>query len=112
MGHATVTTVEVILVQGSDTVRGRYKDPDGPGGRPATIDTLRPKANTTYTYTLRVLDESGNPPQDLSSIIFNDQKNTHRMYFFPDPEALASIEPQDVDAVSYTHLTLPTKRIV
>lgn len=97
MGHAAVTTVEVLLVQGSDTVRGRYKDPDGPGGRPATIDTLRPQANASYTYTLRVLDESGNPPQDLSNIVFNEQKNTHRMYFFPDPEGLATIEPQDTD---------------
>lgn len=97
LGHAPVTTIEVLLFAGNDTVRGRYKDPDGPGGRPATIDTLRPVAGITYTYTLRVLDESGNPPQDLTDVVFVQQKNTHRMFFFPDPEALATITPGDVD---------------
>lgn len=97
VGHPPVSTIEVRLIQGGDTIRGRYKDPDGPGGRPATIDTLRPRAGETYTYLLRILDETGNPTHDLSELIFGQQKNTHRMYFFPDPENLATIEPSDVD---------------
>lgn len=97
LGHAPVTTVEVLLLSGNDTVRGRYKDPDGPGGRPPTIDTLRPWAGVTYAYILRILDESGNPPQDLTDVIFVQQKNTHRMFFFPQPEELVTITPGDID---------------
>ncbi|MCX7652230.1 MAG: hypothetical protein N2200_05120 [Bacteroidia bacterium] len=97
LGHALVTTIEVTLIQNRDTIRGRYKDPDGPGGRRPTIDTLRPKAESTYTYILQILDESGNPTQNLTDIIFAQQKNTHRMYFFPEPDTLASIQPTDAD---------------
>lgn len=97
IGHALVTTVEVWLIKGADTIRGRYKDPDGPGGRPPAVDTLRPQANEAYTYILRILDESGNPTKDLTDIIFSQQKNTHRMFFFPTPEELATIQIGDVD---------------
>ncbi|MCS7297921.1 MAG: hypothetical protein RMK19_05575 [Bacteroidia bacterium] len=97
LGHAAVTTVEVVLIQGTDTLRCRYKDPDGPGGRPPAVDTLRPAPNEEYTYFVRVLDESGMPTQDLTEVIFTQQKNTHRLFFFPEPAELASIEPTDTD---------------
>lgn len=97
LGHGAVTTIEVLLVQGQDTVRGRYKDPDGPGGRPASIDTLHPTAGADYTFTIRLLDESGNPPKDLTAVIFEQQKNTHRLFALPDPPALAEIEATDMD---------------
>jgi hypothetical protein len=97
IGHGVVTTVEILLIQGGDTVRGRYKDPDGPGGRLPTIDTLRPSAAQTYDYFLRVLNESGNPVEDLTTLITEQQKNTHRFFFLPDPDSLATITPTDRD---------------
>lgn len=97
IGHAAVTTIEVLLTSPTDTVRGRYKDPDGPGGRLPTIDTLHPRPSFTYSYALRVLDESGNPTKDLTEIVFVQQKNTHRMFFFAEPDSLAVIEPTDSD---------------
>lgn len=97
LGHSFVTTLEVRLILRGDTIYGRYKDPDGPGGRPATVDTLRPNADSTYTFILRVLDESGNPIKDITDIIFTQQKNTHRMFFFTEPTQLASIQPTDTD---------------
>lgn len=97
LGHAVVTTVEILLAKDQDTVRGRYKDPDGPGGRPATIDTLRPSPNTEYTYLVRLYDESGNPVKDLTSVIFEQQKNTHRLFVLPEPPDLAEVEATDLD---------------
>lgn len=97
LGHAAVTTIEVLLVKDQDTVRGRYKDPDGPGGRPPTIDTLRPTANASYTYLIRLYDESGNPVKDLTPVIFEQQKNTHRLFTLPEPLTLAEIEATDSD---------------
>ncbi len=96
-GHGAVTTVEVLLVQGSDSVRGRYKDPDGPGGRPPTIDTLHPRPGVLYTYRLRVLNESGNPVEDLTAVITQEEKNTHRFFLLPQPDSLAQITPTDSD---------------
>ncbi|RMF51155.1 MAG: hypothetical protein D6750_04055 [Bacteroidetes bacterium] len=96
-GHGAVTTVEVLLTQGPDSVRGRYKDPDGPGGRPPTIDTLHPRPGVMYTYTLRVLNESGNPVEDLTAVITQEEKNTHRFFLLPQPDSLAQITPTDSD---------------
>ncbi|MCS7189638.1 MAG: hypothetical protein NZ933_07535 [Bacteroidia bacterium] len=97
MGHAGVTTIEVYLVEGRDTIKGRYKDPDGPGGRLPSVDTLKPSPDRTYNYFVRVLNESGNPISDLTGIIFEQQKNTHRLFLLPNPETLATIEPTDSD---------------
>ncbi|MCX7605998.1 MAG: hypothetical protein N2170_01865 [Bacteroidia bacterium] len=97
IGHGRVTTVEIYLVQGQDTVKGRYKDPDGPGGRLPTVDTLRPAAGSVYSYVVRVLNESGNPVEDLTAVIFEQQKNTHRLFLLPVPDSLALIEPTDAD---------------
>jgi hypothetical protein len=98
LGHAAVTTVEIWLTQGGDTIRGRYKDPDGPGGRPPTIDTLKPLGGQTYVYFIRLLDEGGNPVQDLTSTIFEGQKNTHQLFILPEPDTLfAKVTPTDVD---------------
>lgn len=97
LGHASVTTIEVLLVKDGDTIRGRYKDPDGPGGRPPTIDTLRPSASTQYTYLVRLYNESGNPVQDLTAVIFEQQKNTHRLFVLPEPPNLAEVEATDLD---------------
>ncbi len=98
LGHGAVTTIEITLVQGGDTVRGRYKDPDGPGGRPPTVDTLKPGGANTYTYFIRLLNESGNPVEDLTSVIFEQQKNTHLLFILPEPDTtFARITPGDAD---------------
>lgn len=104
MGHGVVTTVEVYLVQGSDTVKGRYKDPDGVGGRPPSVDTLRPKVNTFYRYSLRVLNESGNPVQDLTQTIIEQQKNTHRFFLLPIPEDTMFLKVEGEDRDDYNRL--------
>ncbi|GIV22752.1 MAG: hypothetical protein N3A68_06805 [Bacteroidia bacterium] len=97
-GHDVVTTVELYLVQGSDTVKGRYKDPDGPGGRLPTIDTLRPRGGQGYRYFVRLLNESGNPIEDLTAVITQEQKNTHRLFLLPEPDSIfAFIQPTDSD---------------
>jgi len=98
LGHGGVTTIEIVLVQGTDTIRGRYKDPDGPGGRLPTIDTLRPLGGQTYVYFIRLLNEGGNPVQDLTSTIFEAQKNTHQLFILPEPDTLfAKATPMDAD---------------
>ncbi len=98
LGHGAVTTIEILLVQGNDTLRGRYKDPDGPGGRPPAIDTLKPVANTNYTYFIRLFNESGNPVQELTSTIFEQQKNTHQLFILSEPDTtFAKATPTDAD---------------
>lgn len=98
LGHGGITTVEILLVKGNDTLRGRYKDPDGPGGRPPIIDTLRAVGNTTYDYVIRLFNESGNPVQELTSTIFEQQKNTHLLFILPEPDTtFAKVTPTDAD---------------
>ncbi len=98
LGHGGITTIEILLIQGSDTLRGRYKDPDGPGGRPPSIDTLKPAGNTSYTYVIRLFNESGNPTQEFTSTIFEQQKNTHQLFILPEPDTtFAKVTPTDTD---------------
>ncbi|MCS7162057.1 MAG: hypothetical protein NZ958_01840 [Bacteroidia bacterium] len=98
VGHGTVTTLELGLVKGNDTIWGRYKDPDGYGGRPPSVDTLRPDPNTEYSYFIRLRNESGNPPEDLTQAIIEGQKDYHRFFFLLEPETLAQVTPQDQDS--------------
>lgn len=97
--HDAVTTVEIWLIQGADTIRGRYKDPDGPGGRLPVIDTLRPAAGQRYTYAVRLLNESVNPSEDLTAVIFEQEKNTHMFFLFLEPDttyaAILSVDDRD-----------------
>ncbi len=98
LGHGAVTTIEIRLVQGRDTLLGRYKDPDGPGGRPPVIDTLRPRAGRSYNYVIHLYNESGNPIEDLTAFIFEQQKNTHYLFILPEPDTtFAKVTPSDGD---------------
>ncbi len=98
-GHSSVTTVEIWLIHDTDTLKGRYKDPDGPGGRLPTIDTLRPIAGQRYAYAVRLLNEGINPPEDLTAVVFEQEKNNHAFFIFPEPDttygAILSVDDQD-----------------
>ena len=72
---------------------------------PHSLLQLR-NSNTTPTPTTKMT--SSNYSESLHSIYGTTSKHLHMLYYFIDNDTTEYIHP----AVSYTHLTLPTKRIV
>lgn len=53
-----ITTVELTLTGGSDSVTYKFSDTDGPGGQAPTVDSLIIPTVGTWNLTVRFLDES------------------------------------------------------
>jgi hypothetical protein len=59
----------------------KFRDPDGDGGNaPVQFDTIRLNANKTYNVTLEVLDETKNPPVNVTNEIW-EERNDHQFFF-------------------------------
>lgn len=79
-----ITTLKVKLTeQGTFITRTFiFKDVDGPGGNPPTIDTITLAPNKVYNCELEVWDESKNPAEDITPEIRSEARD-HQFYFEP-----------------------------
>ena len=78
-----------------------YKDPDGDGGNaPTKFDTISLKANTSYTLTLALLDESKTPVDDITDEIA-EESDEHLLVYTPSPAALLTYTYSDKDKNGY-----------
>lgn len=93
-----ITTLKITLVpEGkTQTVVGTYSDPDGDGGNPATANTLRLEANTTYNATITLLDESKTPVADLTSEV-ETEGDEHELFYQTLENLVLSITKTDRD---------------
>lgn len=79
-----ITTLMLTLTNSAnpaDVVNVVFSDPDGVGGNPPTrFDTIGLKAGTVYHCTLELLDESKEPPVDISHEIEHEATD-HQFYY-------------------------------
>lgn len=77
-----ITTLKITLVpEGkAQQVIGIYSDPDGPGGNPATANTINLEANTTYNATITLTDDSKNPAVDITSEV-EEEGDEHELFY-------------------------------
>lgn len=92
-----ITTIKLVLSDGTKTKTFLWKDLDGDGGKAPVItaDTLAVK--TTYTYALTFLDESKTPVQDITAEI-REKANEHLVVFTPNPANLLTVNITDKDS--------------
>ncbi len=78
--HGNITTLQVILTDGSTTISAKAVDLDGDGGNPPVIDTLTLPAGRSFTGRIELIDESVNPPVSRTGEIERDA-DTHLFRF-------------------------------
>ncbi|PKP51612.1 MAG: hypothetical protein CVT95_00510 [Bacteroidetes bacterium HGW-Bacteroidetes-12] len=81
-----ITTVKITFVDTAGvepTVTVFFRDPDGDGGNaPTQFDTIRLAANTIYSATIELFDESKNPVENITQEI-QDEADEHIFCFTP-----------------------------
>ncbi|MCU0429767.1 MAG: hypothetical protein MUF42_07310 [Cytophagaceae bacterium] len=94
-----ITTLLWSFTEGSNASEFKFKDVDGEGGNAPTIDTIRLKANTTYTTVITLLDETKNPADTISNEVM-EEDDEHQFFFVSSEIAglTISYESYDVDA--------------
>ena len=66
-----------------------FRDIDGDGGEPATVDTIKIAANKVYNASLLLLDER-NFPADTSTNEIKDLNTQHQFFYQSIPDSLIS----------------------
>jgi len=79
-----ITTLIYTLTpnNGQSPVVISFKDVDGDGGNPPIISTPDLMANTVYSGSLTLLDESQTPEEDVTLEVENE-KEEHQLFFIP-----------------------------
>lgn len=102
-----ITTLKVTYVDSSGVnpdVIVMFQDIDGPGGNePTAMDTIRLKANTTYFATIKVLNESVNPVEDITVEIL-EEADSH-LFCFDVTGANIQVLRTDTDGVYEVGIT-------
>lgn len=63
-----------------DSVIVQYSDPDLEGPLPTVVDSIRLKENSSYSFSIKLLDQSKTPIEDLTSEIVAE-KDAHLFVF-------------------------------
>ena len=79
-GVELITTVTYTLTSGSEVVTLNFQDLDGDGGNDPVITGGTLTANTTYTGTLTLLDESKTPVENISDEVLEEDEE-HQFFF-------------------------------
>lgn len=72
-----------------------FSDADGPGGNPATIDTIVLDSNRVYKLDISVFDQTKSPVEDVSAEIL--EKGDEHQFFFESPLSSLKIDYEDSD---------------
>ncbi|WP_064196269.1 MULTISPECIES: hypothetical protein [Emticicia] len=91
-----ITTVKLNFTSGGVTQTFKFNDPDGDGGAAPTIDNISLKANTTYTLTIQVLDESKSTINDITNEV-SAESDEHLFVYTPTPSNLLTYVYGDKD---------------
>lgn len=67
-----ITTVRLVVFDGTDSLAFEFKDLDGEGGNSGSIDTIVLSSSNTYLYSVEFLDESKNPVVDITEEILEE----------------------------------------
>lgn len=82
--NEVITTVELNFTeQGtSNTTTFKWQDLDGDGGNAPVVDNIELAPNKTYAVTLRLLDETKSPVDNVTEEVEAESQD-HRFYFTP-----------------------------
>ncbi|WP_109436349.1 type 1 periplasmic binding fold superfamily protein [Aquimarina sp. AU119] len=80
-----ITTMEVTLTDGTDTVTLRFFDADGADGPTAPTGTASGplKASTTYTGSISILNETEDPAENVNEEI-EEEADEHQFFYVTD----------------------------
>jgi hypothetical protein len=94
-----ITSVKLNFTTGGITQTFAYSDADGDGGKTPTVATVSLKANTTYTMTIEILDESKNPISNITNEV-STERDEHLFVYTPSPASLLTYTYNDKDSKS------------
>lgn len=94
-----ITTVnyQLVPVGGGDTVTLSFVDIDGDGGNAPVISDGVLKANTTYTGSLTLLNESESPAENITEEV-EEEGDEHQFFFEKSGTLDLGISYTDVDS--------------
>lgn len=92
-----ITTVKLNFTANGSTQTFSYSDPDGDGGQAPVINDITLKANTTYSLTIELLDESKTPVSNITDEV-STQRDEHLFIYTPSPSTLLTYIYGDKDA--------------
>lgn len=95
-----ITTIKLNFTANGTTQTFSYSDPDGDGGKAPTIDNISLKANTTYTMTIQLLDESKSPVSNITDEV-SAQRDEHLFIYTPSPSTLLTYTYTDKDSKNF-----------
>lgn len=95
-----ITTIKLNFTANGTTQTFSYSDPDGDGGKNPTIDNISLKANTTYTMTIQLLDESKSPVSNITDEV-SEQRDEHLFIYMPTPSTLFTYTYGDKDSRNF-----------
>lgn len=92
-----ITTVELTFTPatGGAAVVATWRDLDGDGANPPVVQGATLAANTTYNLTLRVLDESETPVENVTTEVL--EEDYEHQFFFRATGANLTIQYADQD---------------
>jgi hypothetical protein len=79
-----ITKVVLTLTENGtgNVAMATFSDPDGDGGVAPSIGTLSVKAGSTYNGAIALMDESKNPPDDITAEI-EEEADAHQFFYTP-----------------------------
>lgn len=89
-----ITTLNIDLEAGGSTMTLNFQDIDGDGGDAPIITTDTLAANTTYTGTITLFNESEDPAEELTAEIFNEAED-HQFFFASTGASVFAYSDQD-----------------
>lgn len=96
-----ITTVKLNFITGGTTQSFIFNDPDGDGGNaPVKFDNISLKPNTSYTFTVELLDESKTPSENITEEVATES-DEHLFVFTPSPSNLLTYTYGDKDARNF-----------
>ena len=76
-----VTTVKLVFTSDGESTTFTWKSDEGAVDvEPTLVDTVKLATNTTYTLSVKLLDETQNPPKDVTAEI-KEEKEDHLLVF-------------------------------
>jgi hypothetical protein len=94
--NENLTTVKLKLTESGTTSIFTFKDLDGAGGNPPTIDKISLKPNKTYTMVVEILDESKTPASIISDAIY-EERDQHLFEYVVTPATILAVTTTDKD---------------
>lgn len=94
-----ITTLVVYLESATETIELRYTDLDGDGPNEGVYSTANLKANTTYSGSLKFINESINPAEDITLEV-EEEADDHQVFYVVNGLDL-SIESTNLDTKGY-----------